>query len=74
MRALWQTVLRTWREFAEPLSEKLVDFANLAGAGLIVSQFFSPQGFQWAITWLGIGLWVFFTLLAFILRMLKGGR
>jgi hypothetical protein len=62
----------TWKEFAAKLSDRFLELGNIAVGAIIFGQFISAEGFRWSLTLLGLGLWVFFSIMSyFFLRWSK---
>ena len=52
--------------FAEKVAEKLMDAANIAFGALVVGQFLGQQGLSLALAVVGIGIWLSFYVLSYL--------
>ena len=62
-----------WKRFADKLSEKLMDVANLTVGALVVGQFLGGQAFQVILAIVGLVIWLLlYTTAYFVIQSHEG--
>ncbi len=66
--------MKIWQQYAEKLSDKLMDAGNITFGALIVGQLLSEGPFDWGIAGVGASAWIGFYVWAWAVLQWERGE